>query len=87
MKNNEALRCLLCKKPKCSLQGCPVHTPVPECMALYRADKLDEAGAVLFQNNPLSAITLRFRFSADANQIARVCGLTYADAARLLDTA
>ena len=57
MKNNEALRCLLCKKPKCSLQGCPVHTPVPECMALYRADKLDEAGALLFQNNPLSAIT------------------------------
>lgn len=57
MKNNEALRCLLCKKPKCSLQGCPVHTPVPECMALYRADKLDEAGAILFQNNPLSAIT------------------------------
>ena len=30
---------------------------------------------------------LRFRFSADANQIARVCGLTYADAARLRDTA
>ena len=57
MNNNEALRCLLCKKPKCSLQGCPVHTPVPECMALYRADKLDEAGDLLFQNNPLSAIT------------------------------
>ncbi|MBQ2599328.1 MAG: hypothetical protein II580_06605, partial [Bacteroidales bacterium] len=32
MKNNEALRCLMCKKPKCSLQGCPVHTPIPECM-------------------------------------------------------
>ena len=44
MKNNEALRCLLCKKPKCSLQGCPVHTPIPECMALYREDRLDEAG-------------------------------------------
>ncbi len=29
---------------------------------------------------------LRFRFSADANQIARVCGLTYAQAARLLDS-
>ncbi len=57
MKNNEALRCLLCKKPKCSIQGCPVHTPVPECMALYRADKLEEAGELLFRNNPLSAIT------------------------------
>ena len=59
MNNNEALRCLLCKKPKCSLQGCPVHTPVPECMALYRAERLDEAGALLFQNNPLSAISSR----------------------------
>lgn len=59
MKNNEAKRCLLCKKPKCSLQGCPVHTPVPECMQLYREEKLDEAGKLLFDNNPLSAITSR----------------------------
>ena len=59
MKNNEALRCLLCKKPKCSLQGCPVHTPIPECMQLYREDRLDEAGKLLFDNNPLSAITSR----------------------------
>jgi hypothetical protein len=29
---------------------------------------------------------IRFRFSADANQIARVCGLSYAEAAQLLDT-
>lgn len=59
MKNNEALRCLLCKKPKCSLLGCPVHTPIPQCMQLYREDKLDEAGKILFDNNPLSAITSR----------------------------
>ena len=57
MMNDEALRCLLCKKPKCALQGCPVHTPVPECMLLYRQGKLDEAGAMLFRNNPLSAVT------------------------------
>lgn len=57
MKNTEALRCLLCKKPKCSIQGCPVHTSVPECMQLYREDRLDEAGEILFDNNPLSAIT------------------------------
>ena len=55
--NNEALRCLLCKKPKCALQGCPVHTPVPEAMLLYRQDKLDQVGALLFRNNPLSAVT------------------------------
>lgn len=29
---------------------------------------------------------LRFRFSADVRQMARVCGLTYAEAARLLDS-
>lgn len=29
---------------------------------------------------------IRFRFSADINQIARVCGLSYADAARVIDT-
>ena len=54
--NTEASRCLLCKIPKCS-QACPVHTPVPECMALYREGKLEEAGRILFENNPLSAVT------------------------------
>ena len=53
----EAKRCLLCKKPKCALEGCPVHTPVPECMQLYREGRLDEAGARLFRNNPMSAVT------------------------------
>ena len=53
----EANRCLLCKKPKCALEGCPVHTPVPECMLLYRQGKLQEAGELLFRNNPLSAVT------------------------------
>ena len=57
MINNEALRCLLCKKPKCALQGCPVHTPVPECMLLYREGKREEAGEMLFRNNPLTAVT------------------------------
>lgn len=55
--NTEASRCLLCKKPKCSLEGCPVHTPIPECMRLYREGRLREAGALLFRNNPLSAVT------------------------------
>lgn len=57
--NQEALRCLLCKKPKCSLQGCPVHTAVPEAMALYREGRLEEAGKLLFGRNPLSAVTSR----------------------------
>ena len=55
--NTEASRCLLCKKPKCAIEGCPVHTPIPECMRLYREGRLREAGALLFRNNPLSAVT------------------------------
>ncbi|MBO7396621.1 MAG: FAD-dependent oxidoreductase [Bacteroidales bacterium] len=57
--NPEAARCLLCKKPFCSLKGCPVQTPVPQAMALYREGRLEEAGELLFDNNPLSAITSR----------------------------
>jgi len=55
--NPEASRCLLCKKPKCALQGCPVHTPIPECMQLYREGRMEEAARLLFRNNPLSAVT------------------------------
>ena len=55
--NSEASRCLLCKKPKCALFGCPVHTPIPECMLLYRQGRLDEAGQLLFRNNPMTAVT------------------------------
>ena len=55
--NSEASRCLLCKKPKCALQGCPVHTPIPECMLLYRQGRLDEAGQLLFRNNPMTVVT------------------------------
>ena len=54
--NEEALRCLLCAKPGCSL-ACPVRTPVPVCMKLYIDGRIDEAGEILFRNNPLSAIT------------------------------
>ena len=39
------------------MQGCPVHTPIPECMLLYRQEKLDEAGELLIRNNPLTAVT------------------------------
>ena len=51
----EAERCLKCKRPKCS-QACPVSTPVPQVMELFLDGRLPEAGALLFENNPLSAI-------------------------------
>ena len=37
------------------------------------------------QEQPELMRQIRFRFSSDINQIARVCGLSYADAARIID--
>ena len=51
----EAERCLNCKKPMCQ-EGCPVHTPIPEIIQLFKQHKLMEAGEILFRNNPLSAV-------------------------------
>lgn len=52
---SEANRCLNCKKPMCQ-QGCPIHTPIPQVIQLFKAGKLTQAGQILFENNPLSAI-------------------------------
>lgn len=51
----EANRCLLCKKPRCK-DACPIHTAIPEVISLYRENKIEEAGKMLFENNPLSAV-------------------------------
>ncbi|MBR3235760.1 MAG: FAD-dependent oxidoreductase [Atopobiaceae bacterium] len=51
----EAERCLNCKKPQCQ-KGCPVGTAIPLVIQLFRERRMDEAGAVLFQNNPMSAV-------------------------------
>ena len=50
---DEANRCLNCKKPMCQ-QGCPVHTPIPTVIQLFKENRLLEAGDMLFRNNPLS---------------------------------
>ncbi|NRY60247.1 glutamate synthase (NADPH/NADH) small chain [Clostridium beijerinckii] len=52
---DEANRCLLCKKPRCSA-NCPINTPIPEVISLCKEGKLKEAGEILFNNNPLSVI-------------------------------
>lgn len=52
---DEANRCLNCKKPMCQ-QGCPVHTPIPHIIQMFKENKLMDAGAELFQNNPMSVI-------------------------------
>lgn len=51
----EANRCLHCKHPLCQ-EGCPTHTPIPQVIELFQAQKLMEAGSMLFANNPLSLV-------------------------------
>ena len=51
----QANRCLKCKVPKCK-KGCPISTDIPTIMNLFLEGNEQEAGRVLFENNPLSAI-------------------------------
>ena len=51
----EANRCLNCKNPGCQ-KACPVHTPIPQIIQLFKQDRLLEAGEKLFANNPLSVV-------------------------------
>lgn len=50
----QANRCLKCKNPSCQ-KGCPVLTDIPNVMQMFLNGKIEEAGAKLFENNPLSA--------------------------------
>lgn len=52
---DEAQRCLECKNPQC-VKGCPISTPIPTVIKLMRENNLDEAGKILFENNPLTTI-------------------------------
>ena len=53
------------------------------CRSLFQKDSFLKLGK---EEQAEMARQIRFRFSADATQIARVCGVSYADAARLLDS-
>jgi len=50
----EAQRCLKCKNATCS-KACPVGTDIPLIMEMFLDGKIDEAGKLLFENNPLTA--------------------------------
>ncbi len=52
---DEANRCLNCKVAQCQ-KGCPIHTPIPKVIQLLKEKKLDEAGWMLFENNPLTTV-------------------------------
>lgn len=53
--HEDANRCLLCKNAKCQV-GCPINTPIPEVIKLYKNGEILKAGELLFENNPLSLI-------------------------------
>lgn len=52
---NEANKCIICKNARCQ-NNCPINTPIPQIIELYKDGKIKEAGKILFENNPLSAI-------------------------------
>lgn len=52
---NEANKCIICKNARCQ-KNCPIDTPIPQIISLYKEGKFEEAGKILFENNPLSAI-------------------------------
>ena len=52
---DEVNRCLECKNPSCQ-KGCPINTPIPQIIRLLKNNQLDEAGKILFENNPLTTI-------------------------------
>ncbi|MDD6789298.1 MAG: NAD(P)-dependent oxidoreductase [Lachnospira sp.] len=52
---DEADRCLQCKNPRCR-EGCPIHTDIPNAIRLLREGNLNEAGWMLFENNPLTTV-------------------------------
>ncbi len=52
---DEATRCLQCKNPQC-VKGCPINTPIPQVISLLKQNKLNEAGWLLFENNPLTTV-------------------------------
>lgn len=61
-----------------------ILSAVPDLLrSLFGKESFRELAA---QEQPEFMRQIRFRFSADINQIARVCGLSYADAASIIDS-
>ncbi len=52
---NEAQRCLNCKIPMCQ-KFCPISTPIPHIISMFKEKRVIKAGEELFLNNPMSVI-------------------------------
>lgn len=51
----EADRCLNCSIPLCQ-KYCPIYTPIPHIIQLFKEKRVIEAGQELFSNNPMSVV-------------------------------
>jgi len=51
-----ALECLNCKKPLCSIDGCPVKTDIPRVISFIKKSDFESAYYVLKENNIMSDI-------------------------------
>ena len=71
----ELRKCLLCKNPFCK-KGCPSETDIARVNSLLRGGGIIEAGRILFENNPFSAITgaicPNYRFCAKSCVLAKM---------------
>jgi glutamate synthase (NADPH/NADH) small chain len=55
----EASRCLQCKKPKCQLEGCPLHNRIPEWIKLIKEKKFKEAAELTRTTSSMPEICSR----------------------------
>ncbi len=53
--NQEAQRCLQCKVARCH-NACPISTEVPAMIRLFKENRIEEAGQMLYLNNPFSLV-------------------------------
>ncbi|NPV38802.1 ferredoxin-NADP(+) reductase subunit beta [Brevinematales bacterium NS] len=51
----EALRCLQCKNPPC-VEDCPVHIKIPQFIQKIVDERVDEAIAIILEDNPLPSV-------------------------------
>ena len=52
---DDAKQCLQCKNPLC-MKGCPVNTPIKDAIRMLLDNKIEQAGELLINNNPLSIV-------------------------------
>ncbi|MBI4514458.1 MAG: NADPH-dependent glutamate synthase [Deltaproteobacteria bacterium] len=72
----EALRCIMCKNPKC-VAACPVNIDIPAFVALIQAGKFLEAARKIKQDNALPAVCGRVCPQEEQCEGACVIGLKH----------